>query len=117
MIVIMTMDETAVIRVGQRDALVLTCEREEEVLNEVNLVVSQLYTSLIESHVIDSVLESLTGTVMVIWPCMLDVAKAWHLETMAVTLLLSLLEASIVLNCDFLSSFLEVMSAESHEFV
>ena len=47
MIMVMTMNDAAVIRVGQRDALVLTCEREEEILNEVNLIVSQFDTALI----------------------------------------------------------------------
>lgn len=116
-IVIMAVDETAVIVVGQRCALIFTCKGEEEVLDEVHLVMGQLDTGLVEGHVIDSVLKGLTGTVMEVWPCVLDVTEAWHFETMTVTLLLCLLEASVILNCEFLSPFCKVMPAESHEFV
>ena len=117
MIVIMTMDEAAVVVVGQRSALIFTCEGEEEVLDEMNLVMGQLDSALVDSHVRDSLFESVAGTVVVVWPSVLDVAETWYLETVAVTLELSLLEASVILDCEFLSPFGKVMSAESHQHV
>ena len=117
MVVIVAVDEAAVIVVGQRSALIFTCKGEEEVLDEVYLVVSKLDTALVETHVIDSLFESMACSVVVVWPCVLDVAEARHLETVTVALELSLLEASVILNCEFLSPFCKVMSAESHELV
>ena len=117
MVVVVTVNHRAVIVVGQRSALVFTCEGEEEVLDEVYLVVSQLDTCLVESHVRDSLFESVACTVVVVWPCVLDVAEARHLETVTVTLLLCLLETAVILDCEFLSPFCKVMSAKSHELV
>ena len=113
----MTVDKRAVVRVCQKDALILTCKGKEEVLNEMNLFISKLDTALVETHVINCIFESLAGTIVVVRPCVLDVAEARNLEAMTVTFELSLLEATIILNCEFLSPVSEVMSAESHELV
>ena len=117
MVVVVTVNHRAVVVVGQRSALIFTCEGEEEVLDEMNLVMGQLDSALVESHVRDSLFESVAGTVVVVWPSVLDVAETWHLETVAVTLELSLLEASVILDCEFLSPVSKVMSAESHQLV
>ena len=117
MIVVMTMNHRTVVRVGQRLALILSCQCEEELNHEVNLFVGQLDTALIQTHVIHCLLKGVACAVMIVWPSVLDVAKARHLEAMTVTLETSLLEAAIILNSEFLSPICEVMSAESHEFV
>ena len=54
---------------------------------------------------------------MVVWPGQLDVAQAWHLEAVAVTLILSLLVATIILLGEGSATSLEVVAAESHKFV
>ena len=116
-IMIMTMDKVTVIVICQEGALVFTSKGEEEVNHHVHLLVGQFNTALVKSHVIDRILEGLTGTVMVVWPCVLDVTQTWNLETVTVTLELSLLETAVVLDCEFLSPFCKVMSAESHELI
>ena len=116
-VVVVTVNHRAIIVVGQRSALVFTCEGEEEVLDEVYLLMSQLDTCLVEGHVRDGLFESMACTVMVVRPSVLDVAQARNLEAVTVTLRLSLLDASVILNCEFLSPFCKVMSAKSHECV
>ena len=116
-LMIMTMNHRTVIRVGQRRALILSCQCEEELNHEVNLFVGQFDTALVKTHVIHCLVKSVACAVMVVWPCVLDVAKARHLEAMTVTLETSLLEAAIILNSEFLSPVGEIMSAESHELI
>jgi DNA-binding transcriptional MocR family regulator len=103
--------------VGQKLALILSGEGLQEGCDLIHLILCQLDTALIDTHVTDSLFKSVTGTVMIIWPCMFDIAESRHLETVTVTFQLSFLVTSIVLICEFQSPVGEIMSAKTHEFI
>ena len=54
---------------------------------------------------------------MVVGPCELDVAQARHLEAVAVTLLLSLLIATVILLCELHAASIEVVVTQAHKLV
>ena len=102
---------------GYRNSLVLTGQCLEERCYILNFCFSEFHTTLIQSHVTDSFLKCLTSTIVIIWPCVLDVSKSRHLKTMTVTLQLCLLEATIVLISKFKTAICEIMTSESHQLI
>ena len=111
------MDSVTRIIVCQKFSLILSGKSLKESCYLIYLGRSQLYSTLIDTHIADSVFESLAGSVMVVRPCMLDITKSWNLETMTVTLDLSFLITSVIFVCKFEASVSKIMTAESHEFI
>ena len=89
------------IGVSQRFALIFSGKSLEEACYLIHLSRCKLHTALIDTHITDSLFEGFTGTVMVVRPCMLDIAKSWNLKAMTVTLDLSLLVTSVILVSEF----------------
>jgi hypothetical protein len=103
--------------VGQKLALILTSECLEESCNLVDFYISKFYTALVESHVTNSILKCLACTIMVVWPGVLYITKTWNFETVTVSLMLSLLETSVIFVSQLKTTLSEVVTTKSHKFI
>jgi hypothetical protein len=103
--------------VCQKLALIFSGESLEEGSDLIHLGRSKFHTALIDTHIANGILESLTCSVVIIWPCMLHIAESRHFETMTVTLDLSLLVTAIVLICQLEATVSEIMTTKSHKLI
>ena len=115
--IIVTVDFVS--RIGGCDRLSVdfTGKCEQEGCNVMNLILCEFHSALIDRHITHSFFKCLTGSIMEVWPCVLHITKSRNLESVTVALVGSLLEASIVFNCKFFSSFSEIVASKSHELI
>ena len=113
----MSMNLLTRIVTADRSAVIFSGQSLEKGCDLVSLSSCELYSTLIQAHIADSFFQGLTGTIVIIWPCMLHIAESRNLETMTVTLLLSLLETSVVLISELETTLCKVMTSEAHQLI
>ena len=116
-IVVMVMDHIARSVIGQKLALILSCEGLEEGCNLIDLCRCQFHTALISAHIHYRLFKSLTCAIVIIRPGMLDIAKSRNLEAMTVTFNLGLLITPVIFDSEFKATVCKIMSAQSHNLV
>ena len=78
-IMVMTVNVFPAVVAIDRNTLILTCKSLEERCNALDFVLRELNSCLIISHVADSFFQCFPCTIVIVWPCMLHIAKSRQL--------------------------------------
>ena len=116
-IIVVVEDNTILVDIAKLLALILACERAQEGYDVCNLSVAKLRIALVECHIANSLVHSQARAIVVVGPSKFDITQARNLETVAVTLILSLLVAAVILLGKLRATLLEVVTAQTHKLV
>ena len=96
-IIVVVEDYAILVDVAELLALVLARERAQEGYDVGNLSIAKLRVALVECHIANSLVHSQACAIVVVGPRKFDITQTRHLEAVAVALILSLLEAAVIL--------------------